>query len=92
MPDPRPRNGSVFLRMVEEDEARGRIIVPQGSAPWPTRGIVLYVADDVDDLHPGDEVIFFTGNAVDIRIGDETLILIHESKILAVTDPAPVPY
>lgn len=82
-----------------EDETRGRIIVPSGSAPYPLRAIVLYVGDGYRlsdgefvplDLHPGDEVLFFKGNATEMRLNDESVLLLHERDVLVVTDPAPV--
>jgi co-chaperonin GroES (HSP10) len=91
----RPRNGFVVVKLLEEDEGRGRIIVPSGVAPFPMRGIVLYVDEGyrrVDgfemDLQPGDEVLFFKEQVTELRLEDETVSLIHETYVIAVTDPA----
>lgn len=93
----KPRNGHVLVRIVEDDEVKGRIIVPSGVGPVPVRGIVLYVDQSYRlqdgqemDLSPGDEVLFFRPNATDIRIEGEPMLLIHESKVVATTDSAAV--
>lgn len=97
MPELRPRNGYLVVRVIEEDEKRGSLIVPPGVAPWPLRGIVLAADDNYrlsdgseQDLHPGDEVLFFKDKITELRIGDERVVLIHEEFVLAVTDPAVV--
>lgn len=94
MSSPRPRNGYVLVRVIEEDETRGRLIVPSGVAPFPLRGIVMYVDESwrlrdgsEQDLRAGDEVLFFKNDTTELRMGEEKLTLIHESNIVCVTDP-----
>lgn len=87
----------MILRVIQEDETRGSIILPHGVSGGPLRGIVIFVDQDAHlhdgepmDLKPGDEVLFFTNKATAFRYDGEELWLIHECGVIATTSPAPV--
>lgn len=95
--EPQPRGDRVVVKMLDDSEHAGGIIIPAGVRPYPSRGLVMYVGPGFRkhdgeymalDLHPGDEVLFFKSTGVELMLADERLLLLRDSDVLMVTEPA----
>ena len=91
-----PLGDRVVLRREEAlDVTAGGIVLPDSAQDAPARGTVVAVGDGrlLDDgkRHPvqvekGDKVIFTSYAPQEIKIDDETVLLLSESDILAVIE------
>jgi len=91
-----PLNDRVVIKRCEEDKVTpGGIVIPDSAAEKPVKGDVVAVGKgkilDNGALCPlevkvGDKVLFgkYAGN--EIKIGDEKLLVMRESDIMAVFD------
>ena len=89
-----PLNDRVVIKRCEEDKITpGGIVIPDSAAEKPVKGEVIAVGKgkilDNGTLCPlevkvGDKVLFgkYAGN--EIKIGDEKLLVMRESDIMAV--------
>lgn len=89
-----PLNDRVVIKRCEEDKITpGGIVIPDSAAEKPVKGEVVAVGKgktlDNGELCPlevkvGDKVLFgkYAGN--EIKIGDEKLLVMRESDIMAV--------
>jgi chaperonin GroES len=91
--DPKPINGGVLVRMLEDaDRTSGGIIIPETVASRPMLGVVEetsdgYLTDGVmryHEVHIGDVVIFNWKAGFDLQLDDEDFRIIHEREILAI--------
>ncbi len=83
----------VLRRDAAETTTSGGIVLPDAATNKPQRGEVVSVGDGhmTSDgkrqpltVKPGDRVIFSSYGGDEIKIGDEELLLMRESDILAV--------
>lgn len=86
--------------LVKRDEAESRtasgILLPESSKDKPKTGVVQAVGDgalntDTGERVPlsvrkGDKVIFSSYSGTEVKINDETLLIMSEDDILAVID------
>ncbi len=89
-----PLGDRVVLRRDEpETTTAGGIVLPDAAANKPQRGEVISVGDGHMTsegkrlpltVKPGDKVIFSSYGGDEIKIGDQDLVLMRESDILAV--------
>ena len=89
-----PLNDRVVIKRCEENKITpGGIVIPDSAAEKPVKGEVIAVGKgkilDNGTLCPleikvGDKVLYgkYAGN--EVKIGDEKLLVMHESDILAV--------
>lgn len=91
-----PLHDRVVIKRCEEDSVTpGGIVIPDSAAEKPVKGEVIAVGKgkvlDNGELYPlevkvGDRVLYgkYAGN--EVKIGDEKLLVMRESDILAVLD------
>jgi chaperonin GroES len=89
-----PLGDRVVLKREEaETTTAGGIVLPDSATSKPQRGRVISVGDGhvTSDgrklpltVKPGDNVIFSSYGGDEIKIGDEELVLMRESDILAI--------
>ena len=85
--------------VVEREESEGKtaggIILPDTAKDKPARGVVVSVGDGrlLDDgtraefqVSVGDRVLFTSYSGEEFKVGDQDLLLMHESDILAILD------
>lgn len=97
MAEPRPRGDRVVVKLLEDREQAGGIVIPEGVQAYPSRGVVVYVGPGFRksdgeylplDLHRGDEVLFFRQEGLELSLDGEKLILLHDQHVLLVTQEA----
>ena len=83
----------VVEREESEEKTRGGIVLPDTAKDKPARGVVVSVGDGrlLDDgtrakfqVKVGDRVLFTSYGGEEFKVGDQELVLMHESDILAV--------
>ena len=94
----RPLGDRVVIRRVEEEaKTKGGIIIPDTAKEKPQEGEVISVgpgARDEDgkripiDVVAGDRILFGKWSGSEVKIDDEDILIMKESDILGVLDPA----
>ena len=94
-----PLGDRVAVRRVEEEaRTRGGIIIPDTVKEKPQEGAVVAVGPGVLDEHgkrvpmavkPGDSILFGKWSGSEVKIDGEDLLIMKESDILGLVDPAP---
>jgi len=89
-----PLGDRVVIRRDESDEkTAGGIYLPDSAKDKPTRGIVVSIGDGrvLDDgsrstftVKEGDRVLFLSYAGEEFKFGDDQLLLMRESDILAI--------
>jgi len=89
----------VVRRLEAETTSRGGIIIPDKAAEKPTRGEVIAVGDGAlqsdGSVRPlqikvGDRVLFGKFSGSEINHGDDLLLILKESEILAVIEESEI--
>lgn len=89
----KPVGDRVLIRFVEADEKVGSIIVPDTAKEKPQQGIVEAIGEgrltDAGERLPiqvkvGDRVLFGRYAGTEVRLGNKTYMVLHETEILAV--------
>jgi len=91
-----PLGDRVVLEREASDEiTAGGIVLPDSAQNKPARGVIVSIGDGklLDDgtrapiqVKPGDQVIFSSYAGETFKIGDDELLLMNESDILAVVE------
>lgn len=85
----------VIKRVAAETRTSGGIVIPEKAAEKPSRGEVCAVGDgallDNGERRPlavkvGDQVLFGQYAGTEIKLDDETYLILRESDILAILD------
>ena len=94
----RPLGDRVLVRRVEEEQkTKGGIIIPDSAKEKPQEGEVLAVGpgarDDSGKLQPldvkvGDRILFGKWSGTEVKLDGEDLLIMKESDILGVLEPA----
>ena len=94
----RPLHDRVVVRRVEsEEKTKGGIIIPDTAKEKPQEGEVVAVgpgarAEDGTvtalDVRAGDRILFGKWSGSEVRIDGEELLIMKESDILGVIEPA----
>jgi chaperonin GroES len=94
----RPLGDRVLIRRVEEEEkTKGGIIIPDTAKEKPQEGEVLAAGpgarDDNGKIQPldvrvGDRILFGKWSGTEVKLDGEDLIIMKESDILGVLEPA----
>ena len=94
----RPLGDRVLVRRVEEEaKSKGGIIIPDTAKEKPQEGEVIAVgpgARDEDgkriamDVKAGDRILFGKWSGTEVKIDGEDLIIMKESDILGLLEPA----
>jgi len=92
----RPLYDKVLVERVQaETKTTGGIIIPDSSQEKPTEGIIIAVGkgtrDDSGKIVPldvrvGDKVLFEKWGATEVKVANKELLILQESKILAVIE------
>ena len=93
-----PLHDRVIVRRIEEKESvKGGIIIPDSAKEKPQEGEVLSVGpgarDEQGKLHPldvavGDRILFGKWSGTEVKLDGEDLLIMKESDILGVLEPA----
>jgi chaperonin GroES len=91
-----PLGDRVVARRDESEEVTaGGLVLPDSAKDKPTRGVVVSVGEGKLNkngtrtplqVKSGDRILFTTYGPDEIKVGDETLLLMREDDILAVID------
>jgi chaperonin GroES len=94
----RPLGDRVLVRRVEEEEkTKGGIIIPDTAKEKPQEGEVIAVGpgarDDSGKIQPldvktGDRILFGKWSGTEVKLDGEDLLIMKESDILGVLEPA----
>ena len=94
----RPLHDRVVVRRVDsEEKTKGGIIIPDTAKEKPQEGEVVAVGPGARDesgklvpleLRAGDRVLFGKWSGTEVKIDGEELLIMKESDILGVIDPA----
>ena len=94
----RPLQDRVLVRRIEQEEkTSGGIIIPDTAKEKPQEGEVIAVgpgARDEDgkriamDVKAGDRILFGKWSGTEVKIDGEDLIIMKESDILGLLEPA----
>ncbi len=89
----RPLDDRIVVKRVEAEETTaGGIILPGSAQEKPQEGIVIAVgsgklldsgARATLDVVPGDKVLFGKYSGTEVKVADESLLIMRESDILA---------
>ena len=92
----RPLHDYVIVRRKEEEHlSAGGIVIPDTATEKPVQGEVVAVGNGrilkggkvvPPDVKPGDQVLFSKYAGTEIKLGDEELLVMHETDILAVLE------
>lgn len=85
----------VLKRLDAEETTAGGIVLPSSAQEKPKQGRVLSVGDGrlladgkraAHDVKEGDRVLFSAWAGTEIKVGDQELLIMSESEILAVLE------
>ncbi len=92
----RPLGDRVVVRRLEEEtKTAGGIYIPDSAAEKPSEGEVVAVGNGrtatngdqiAMEVKAGDKVIFGKYSGNEVKVGDETLLIMREEDILAVVE------
>ena len=90
----RPLHDRVLIRRIDEQEQmRGRLIIPDTVKEKPQQGEVIAVGEGKFredgarqplDVQPGDRVLFGKYSGSEVKIDDEEYLIMREDEILGV--------
>lgn len=83
MPRIQPINKKVLIKRLIE-EKKGMIIIPETLKEKKGSGIILEIAKECEKVKKGDKIIFPLFQGSEIRVDNETLVIIDEEEILAI--------
>ncbi len=91
-----PLGDRVVARRDESDQlTAGGLVLPDSAKDKPTRGVVVSVGEGklnkngtrtALQVKAGDRILFTTYGPDEIKMGDETLLLMREDDILAIVE------
>jgi len=94
----KPLHDRVLVKRLEEEEkTAGGIIIPDNAKEKPSKGEVVATGEgtrnEKGDIIPlnvkkGDIVLFAKWGGTEVKVGDEELLFVKESDILAIEDAA----
>lgn len=85
----------VIKRLEAEETTAGGIVLPDSARDQPSQGRVLSVGDGrlladgsraPHQVKEGDRVVFLSYAGTEIKVAEETLLILSESDILAILD------
>lgn len=83
--DLQPIGGFVVIEP-REVKPKGMIIAPDGRRLDSDRGTIILVSDGVDEVRPGQDVLFAPYSQRVLELNGVKLFMVHESDILAVLE------
>lgn len=77
----------VAVRRREEEEQKGRLVVPEAAKRASQLARVVAVGEDVKGVVVGDDVVILAEHAGDeVVVDGELLLVLHDSEILGVLE------
>lgn len=83
----------VIERLEAEEKTAGGIVLPDSAREKPAKGRIVSVGDGVSlpdgrrvpfQVREGDRVLFLSYAGTDVEIDNKSLLVLHESDILAI--------
>ena len=69
-----------------EEKSKGGVYLPEQARDKPVKGEVLAVGDDVESVREQQVVIYPRYSGVEVKDGDEKLLILKEEDLLAVIE------
>ena len=84
----KPLGKRVLIKQVEQEEVTKSGIVLPGTASKekPITGEVIAVGKDVEDVKAGDKVIFEKYSGTEVKVGDDSFLILDIDNVLAITE------
>ena len=92
----RPLGDRIVVRRLEEEtKTAGGIYIPDSATEKPSEGEVIAVGNGRKDnngnliameIKNGDKVIFTKYSGSEVKVGDETVLIMREEDVLAVVE------
>jgi chaperonin GroES len=87
----KPLHNRVLVKRIDtETKTAGGIIIPDSAQEKPTEGVIIAVSNKVKDVKIGDKVLFEKWGAIEIKVVNEEVLILEESKIIAVIQEKPL--
>ena len=87
----KPLGDRIIVKPIERETMKGGIIIPDTAKEKPMEGEVLAVgAGKLDDkgaripmdVKPGDRVLYGKYSGTEVKLDDETYLIIHQDEVL----------
>lgn len=89
----KPLGDRIIVKPIERETMKGGIIIPDTAKEKPMEGEVLAVgAGKLDDkgaripmdVKPGDHVLYGKYSGTEVKLDDETYLIIHQDEVLGI--------
>ena len=89
----KPLGDRIIVKPIERETMKGGIIIPDTAKEKPMEGEVLAVGsgklDDKGaripmDVKPGDRVLYGKYSGTEVKLDDETYLIIHQDEVLGI--------
>ena len=89
----KPLRERIIVKPIERETMKGGIIIPDTAKEKPMEGEVLAVgAGKLDDkgaripmdVKPGDRVLYGKYSGTEVKLDDETYLIIHQDEVLGI--------
>ena len=89
----KPLGDRIIVKPIERETMKGGIIIPDTAKEKPMEGEVLAVGagklDDIGaripmDVKPGDRVLYGKYSGTEVKLDDETYLIIHQDEVLGI--------
>ncbi|MCI7536347.1 co-chaperone GroES [Candidatus Avelusimicrobium faecicola] len=89
----KPLGDRIIVKPIERETMKGGIIIPDTAKEKPMEGEVLAVgAGKLDDkgaripmdVKPGDRVLYGKYSGTEVKLDDETYLIIHQDEVLGI--------
>ena len=89
----KPLGDRIIVKPIERETMKGGIIIPDTAKAKPMEGEVLAVgAGKLDDkgaripmdVKPGDRVLYGKYSGTEVKLDDETYLIIHQDEVLGI--------
>ena len=89
----KPLGDRVFVKPIERETMKGGIIIPDTAKEKPMEGEVLAVGAGkltdkgeraAMDVKKGDRVLYGKYSGTEVKLGDETFLILHQDEILGI--------
>ena len=89
----KPLGDRIIVKPIERETMKGGIIIPDTAKEKPMEGEVLAVGSGkLDDkgaripmgVKPGDRVLYGKYSGTEVKLDDETYLIIHQDEVLGI--------
>ena len=82
----RPLGSNILVQVVEEEKQEGLIVLPDSAEKEKTRGVVIAVGGEVEEVKVGQTVIFGKYAGDDLSGPNDRFKVVREEECLAVVE------